>query len=242
MNSYAEYVSGVVRYRLQEVVDRGERVLTIITGIMTIGPVAALVLSSLMGQALILLIPLIISLSSVIINRFFAQLLRVMDLDVVNGLSHEDLIGALSRKPGNLYVLASIGGQAWYTLLNALDDHVEEPLDEFTRLEMLGELRSEEVALAKSLIALRETTARLARSLLNRGVKTLTVGYYVVLYSMPLVNIMMSMLDIHWDRFMIILVQSLLLIVMVNFMRLMGNGSMRLIFNSIPAFLISLIK
>ena len=222
--SINEYLLGDARARTQEVIDSLDKSLTIIVGIMSIGPIALFIFSTLVNPYLSLLIPIFVTSSTLIIRRIFLRFKGRLNNELLNSMNiKDDLVGELLGSGGSLImnVLGVDDSRRWIYLLRSLYDVHDDILDSLLSRELQGNLSMNELSLARYILALRYAGDKAVISALRRGLRTVMLSYYILLFAIPAVAKSLQYLGIHWNILFIILVQVVVSIVVIIFMRIM---------------------
>jgi ABC-type multidrug transport system fused ATPase/permease subunit len=221
--SINEYLLGNARAKAQEVFDSFERTLTIMTGIVSIGPIVLFVLSVLIDPYLSLLLPIFVTITVLVIRRLFMNFRKKLNNELLKAMGYnESFINSILTGEGSILVniLGTDDLRKWFYVLRALNDKGYDLLDSLLSKELQGELSNNEVDLARYLLAIRFSSDKLTMSALNRGLRIIMFGYYVLLFSIPAVAKALQFLGIHWNPIFILAIQLLISITLLSFLRI----------------------
>ncbi|GAB6946516.1 hypothetical protein JCM16161A_06460 [Vulcanisaeta sp. JCM 16161] len=222
--SLNEYLLGNARARAQEVIDSLDKSLTIIVGITSIGPIALFIFSTLVNPYLSLLIPLFVTLMTIVIRRIFLRFKSRLNSELLSSMNAQDNF-ASELLSGNGSLIMSILGindsRKWVHLLRSLYDVHDDVLDSILSRELQGDLSMSELSLARHVLALRYASDKMSISALRRGLRTVMLSYYILLFAIPAVAKSLQFLGIHWNVLFIISIQVIISIMIIIFMRIM---------------------
>ncbi len=94
-------------------------------------------------------------------------------------------------------------------------------LDSILSRELQGNLSMSELSLARYLLALRYASDKMAANALRRGLRTVLLGYYVLLFAIPAVAKSLQFLGIRWNILFIVSIQAVISLVLLIFVRIM---------------------
>ncbi|WP_054850580.1 hypothetical protein [Vulcanisaeta sp. JCM 14467] len=201
-----------------------DKSLTIIVGITSIGPIALFIFSTLVNPYLSLLIPIFVTTSTLIIRRIFLRFKGKLNNELLNSMNiKDDFVGELLSSGGSLImnVLRVDDSRRWIYLLRSLYDVHDDMLDSLLSRELQGNLSMAELSLARYILALRYAGDKAVISALRRGLRTVMLSYYILLFAIPAVAKSLQYLGIHWNTLFIILIQAVISIVIIIFVRIM---------------------
>lgn len=221
--SVNEYLIGNAKARAQEVLDSFDRSLTIITGVVSIGPIALFVLSVLTDPYLSLVIPVFITTTVLVIRRVFTKFRNKLNNELLSVVKVSD--GFVSDILGSeaslvMSILGSNDLRKWFYVLRALDGRNRDLLETLLSRELQGDLTTNDVGLARYLLAIRFSSDKLITSMLGRGLRIIVLGYSVLLFSIPAIAKSLQFLGIHWNVFFILLIQLLVLTAIMSLLRI----------------------
>ena len=221
--SLNEYLLGNARARVQEVVDSLDKSLTIIVGITTIGPIALFIFATLVNPYLTLLTPLFVTLTTLIIKRALLRFRSSLSKELLGITNRQgDFMGELLSGGGSIImsILGMNNRRKWIYLLRALYGIHSDVLDSILSSELQGNLSMGELDLARHVIALRYVGDEIVIATLRRGLRTIMLGYYVLLLAIPAVAKSLQFLGIHWNILFIIVIQLVISLTLLIFVRI----------------------
>ncbi len=221
--SINEYLLGEAKARTQEVLDSLEKSLTIMVGIVTIGPIALFVLSALANPYLSLALPLFVSITVFIARRILMKFRNKLNNELLNvtGINDSFINEVLDGYSSLIMsVLGTDSDQKWFYLLRVLNNAHYDLLDFLLSREIEGDLSKDEVSLSRYILAMRYSSDKITTSVLSRGVRTIMLGYYILLFAVPAVAKSLQFLGIHWNVLFVVMIQSMISIALFSFLRI----------------------
>ncbi|BDR91169.1 hypothetical protein [Vulcanisaeta souniana] len=221
--SINEYLLGEAKARTQEVLDSLEKSLTIMVGIVTMGPIALFVFSALTNPYLSLTLPLFVSITVFITRRILMKFRNRLNNELLNATGINDgFINEVLGGDGSLImsVLGADSAQRWLYLLRVLNNARYDLLDFLLSKELEGDLSKAEVGLSRYILAIRYSSDKATTSALSRGVRTIMLGYYVLLFAVPAVAKSLQFLGIHWNVLFVVMIQSMTSMALFSFLRI----------------------
>ncbi|MFB6471003.1 MAG: hypothetical protein TU36_007225 [Vulcanisaeta sp. AZ3] len=221
--SINEYLSGNAKAKAQEVLDSFEKSLTIIIGTISIGPIALFIISTLTSPYLSLLTPIFIATAVLIIKRLFLTLKVKLNYELLKSMKvYDDFINNIISGKGSILVdvLGIEDSRKWFYVLRALNNKGNDLLDSLLSRELEGDLSMTEIGLARYILAIRFASDKLTISMFRRGLRTIMVGYYILLFAIPAVAKSLQLLGVHWNLLFIVLIQVLILMVLLLSLRI----------------------
>ncbi|WP_054854003.1 hypothetical protein [Vulcanisaeta distributa] len=221
--SLNEYLLGNARARAQEIIDSLDKSLTIIVGITSIGPIALFIFSTLVNPYLSLIIPLFVTSTTLATRRIFLRFRNRLNDELLNSMNARDnFVGELLSGGGSIMmnVLGINDSRKWIYLLRALYEVHDDILTSILSRELQGSLSINELGLARYIIALKYSSDKITISALSRGLRTIVLSYYVLLFAIPAVAKSLQFLGIRWNILFIISIQVLIAISLYVFLRM----------------------
>lgn len=224
MSVINEYLSSNAKARAQEILDSFEKSLTVMVGVVSIGPIALFVLSTVINPYLVLLIPIFITMTVITTRRLFTILRGRLNQELIRSMGVKDeFINEVLDGGGS--VLMSVLGindfRKWFYVLRALRDEDHDLLDFLLSREMRGDLSMREVELVRHLLAIRFSSDKLTISALGRGLRTIMLGYYILLFAIPTVAKSLQFLGVHWNILFVLITQVLISTALLTLVRIM---------------------
>lgn len=247
--SHIEYIINKVKSNVQDIADSTEKAITMIIGISAVGPVVIFVLSTLISQSLLLLIPLVFVVNVMLLRKIFLGFVKSLTNELLRHLGNDtDEVTDILKSSRVLMGLFNIeNSRKWFYVLNAIDDSSNDLMGSLIIKDTYGELDLDSEMLAKHLFSINSSLNRLVNGVVSRGMRTIMISYYVLLYSVPVVTRTLALLGVHWNLPFIIISQLLIITIMYISIRLLRktfniNVNEVLFFSiSIGAILISLL-
>ncbi|WP_143701247.1 hypothetical protein [Vulcanisaeta thermophila] len=246
--SHLDYLASKIRSEVQDTVDSTEKLITMIVGISAVGPAAVFVLSTLMGPFLILLVPLIFSLSVLLMRRVLLRFTKSLTNELLSGMDVHDDTANLLRSSRILMGLIDSGSpRTWFYILSIINGAPNDLLGSLITKEVYGDMDRDGELLAKHVLSIGSSLNKLIISVVNRGVRTITISYYVLIYSIPIIARTLTLLGIHWSEPFLLMSQLLIILIMYISIRLLRrvfdiNVNQKLFFTaSMGAILMSLL-
>ncbi|ADY00510.1 hypothetical protein VMUT_0296 [Vulcanisaeta moutnovskia 768-28] len=224
--SLNEYLLGNVKAKAQETIDSLEKSLTIMVGIVSVGPIALFVFSTLVNPYLSLIIPIFVTTTVIIVRRIFLRFKNRLNSELLNTMNaREGFIDEILNSNGSLImnVLGINDSRKWFYLLRALYDEHNDILDSLLSEELQGDLSKNEISLARYILAIRYSSDRLTISALSRGIRTIMFGYYILLFAVPAVAKSLQFLGIHWNALFVVSIQIIISITLLIFARIINK-------------------
>lgn len=224
MSGINEYLINNARANVQEIIDSAEKSLTIMVGVVSIGPIALFVLSTLANPYLSLSLPIFVTITVFIVRRIFMKFRSRLNRELLRAMKPDnDFIGGILGGEGS--VLMNMLGiddlRKWFYLLKAMNNEQGDFLISLLQRELQGDLSSSEIILAKYMLAIRYSSDKITISALKRGLRTIMLGYYILLFSIPAVAKSLQFLGVHWNVMFILMIQTIISITLFFFLRIL---------------------
>jgi hypothetical protein len=158
-----------------------------------------------------------------IIKKLFLTLKVKLNYELLKSMKvYDDFINNIVSGKGSILVdaLGIEDSRKWFYVLRALNNKGNDLLDSLLSRELEGDLSMTEIDLARYILAIRFASDKLTMSMFRRGLRTIMMGYYILLFAIPAVAKSLQLLGVHWNLLFIVPIQVLILMVLLLSLRI----------------------